>query len=487
MVNMRKVDLYVKEILAEDIVKMDKIIHMDEMKTEDFINFVKNFADIENRNVEISEKMDGMNFSFGLDKKNDFFSKTKSSSPVKKASAYADFDFLKGLRDYHKILKSNQRILKDVKNDMSKLGNVDEPFDIQVFGELLPNSQTNIIRYDADKIGEGAIVLFDVKVNGDSILRKSYSSQIFKNLVGQLDGKGGWNVYDKPRIDQDKFRFDINHIVTLEELYEKYFDILKSRKKADKPTKEKAKRVIQSLMGNIKQQFLKAMVKNRKSVLGKIEPEGLILRDFSNNLLVKLVDKDKFTAANQAGSQYIKPVQMKKRELKTNMKKDIFGNADILKNFSKVIEKAVDWAFTQRQTDPNFKVQSLDDILKVAYRDMKEEGRIKYSAEKAIQKTVEYLTDFKEFVEDQLEELEEGKDGIPNSKYRISKEKMEKYIEDTDDIIEKITTLPTGEGIKVYLTIIAFLFGPWKIRKLKKEFDLNETYIKKKIATVISS
>lgn len=482
---MKQINLYIRELLKEDIVKMDKIIHMDEMSTEDFINFVKNFVDIENRNIEISEKMDGMNFSFGLDKKDSFFSKTKSSKPVKNPSIYGDFSFLQGIKDYHRVLKRNKKILDSVKEQIKNYGEYDSPFDLQVFGELLPNSQTNIVRYDKDKIGNGAIVLFDIKVDGKSILQERYARKVFESLVSQLNDQGGWKVYDKPLVDSKKFQFDINHFITLEELYEKYFDVLKSRKKADRDTKKKAKRVIQSLMDNIKQQFLKAMVQNRKSILGKVAPEGLILRDFSNNLLVKLVDKDSFTAANQAGSQYIKPAQLKMRSVKKDIKDDIFGNADIMKNFAKVIEKSVDWAFTKKQTDPNFKVQSLDQILKVAYDDMMDEGRIKYSAKQAVKKTTDYLKEAKKLIEEQLKELEKGKDDIPESKYIISKEKMERYVEDIEDVINKFKTLPTGEGIKVYLTIIAFVFGPYKIKQLKKEFDLFENYNTRKLGSII--
>lgn len=481
---MKKLDILTYDILTEDIVKMDKIIHLDEMSTDDFINFVKSFVNIENRDVEISEKIDGMNFSFGLDNDNKFYSKTKSSKPVTDPSVYGDFSFLQGIKDYHNILKSNSRILKTVK-DMVSGFEKNNSFTLQIFGELLPSSQTNIVKYDKSKIGNGAIVLFDVKVDGQSILNKPYSKKVFNSLATQLNDKGGWKVYEKPLLKPDKFKFDVYHLITLEELYRKYFDILKSRKRADKPTKEKAKRVIQSLMDSIKRQFMKNMIMNRQSVLGNVEPEGLILRDFSNNLLVKLVDKDAFTQANQAGSQYIKDVMMAVKKVNTNIKNDIFGNADIMKNFAKVIEKSVDWAFTQKQSDPNFKVKSLDDVLKVAYNDMVEEKRIKYTAPQALSKTVKYLKELRKEIVKSMKELEDGKDDIPESKYIISKEKMESYRDSVDGTVSDLQSLPKGEGIKVYLTIISFVFGPYKIRELKKQFNLSEGLTTKRLGTII--
>ena len=191
---MRKIDLYQYDVITEEIVKMDKIIHMDEMSTDDFINFVKSFVTIDGRNVEISEKIDGMNFSFGLDEKDTFYSKTKTSKPVTDPSVYGDFSFLQGIKDYHNVLKSNSRILKTVKDMVAGFDKKDKPFTIQIFGELLPSSQTNIVKYDKGKIGNGAIVLFDVKVDGSSILNKSYSKKVFNSLATQLNDKGGWKV-----------------------------------------------------------------------------------------------------------------------------------------------------------------------------------------------------------------------------------------------------------------------------------------------------
>jgi hypothetical protein len=463
------------KILYESVVGMDKIIHLDEMSTDDFIKFVKGFVDIANRNVEVSEKIDGQNFSFGLDLDDTFFSKTKKSKPITDASAYGEFSFLQGLKEYHSVLNSNVRILKSIKNEIRKLNKSDEKFGIQIFGEILPSSQTNIVKYDADKIGNGAIVLFDIKINGITILQKPYSKVIFSMIVKGLDNKGGWRVYEKPTVDQNTFKFEVNHLLTLETLYRNYFDILKSRKRADKETKDKAKRVIQSLMDNIKGQFLKNMMQNRKSVLGNVTPEGFILRDFSNNLLVKLVDKDSFSKENTEGSRFVKEAQSLVRVLNTNLKNDIFGNADIMKNFAKVIEKAVDWAFVQKQINPNFKVKSLDDVLKVAYDDMVDEKRIKYTSAQAISKSVELLQLLRVGLEKSATGLETEKESLPDSKYIISKEKIDSYIKSTDDTIVQLNSLKGKDGIKVYLTLMAFVFGPAKMGDLKSEFNLNES------------
>lgn len=458
--------------LFEEIVKQASITHMDELKTDDFIRFVKNFIDLEHRNVEISEKVDGQNFSFGIDENDKFFSKTKTSAPVTDPSVYGEFSFMQGVKDFHNILANQTRTLLRIKQEVANLTGKGQ-FVMQIFGELLPSSETNIVKYDKEKIGNGAVVLFNVVVDGKSILQERWAKQVFDMLVRGLDNSGGWRVYNKFLVNPNKFKFEVNHLITLEDLYRKYYDILKSRKRADKATKDKAKRVIQMVMDNIKGQFLKQMVMNRKSFLGNIEPEGLILRDFSNNLLVKLVDKDSFTEANQAGSKYIKPVMVAVQATNRKIKDDIFGNADIMKNFAKVIEKSVDWAFTQKQKDPNFKVHSLNDILKVAYDDMVGEGRLKYSAKEAIKKTVSYLKEFHDIVVQNEKEMEKNKANMPESKYLISKEKMQAYKDTAKSTIAQLNAMNSSDGIRIYLTIIAFVFGKAKIRELKQQFNLN--------------
>jgi hypothetical protein len=460
-------------LLLETIVSMDKIIHLDELSTDDFIKFIKSFINIDSRNIEISEKIDGMNFSFGIDSLNKFFSKTKKSAPVTDPSVYGDFKFLDGIKEYHTILKSNMNILYQFKKDLAKEASVTNNFDMQIFGELLPTSQTNIVKYNSDKIGNGAIVIFDIKIDGSTILNKLYANKMIALISKKLNNIGGWKVYDKPLIKSSDFSFDVQHLVAVEDIYRKYFDIINSRKKADKETKEKAKRVIQLLIDSIKTQFIKNMLHNRKSVLGNISPEGLILRDFSTNMLIKLVDKDQFTVDNMAGSKFIKEASLASQKTILTIKNDIFGSADIMKNFAKVIEKAVDWAFTNKQINPDFKVTSLDDVLLVAYRDMLEEKRIKYSAPTAISVSVTYLEDLKNTLLRIQSELKNEKSTIPPSKFLISDEKIQRYINSVTETIDQLKSINTNSGIKVYLTLMVFCFGPYKIGELKKEFNLS--------------
>lgn len=460
-------------LLLENIVSMDKIIHLDELSTDDFIKFVKSFTNIDNRNMEISEKIDGMNFSFGIDSTSTFFSKTKRSSPVTDPSVYGEFSFLDGIKEYHSVLNTNISILLTFKKKLKSLANIENDFDMQIFGELLPSSQTNIVKYNEEKIGNGAIVLFDIKIDGVSILNQPYSKKMLSLISKSLDSVGGWRVYDKPIIDDKSFKFNIYHLLTVEDVYRKYYDIIKSRKQADKETKEKAKRVIQLLIDSIKTQFLKNMLHNRKSVLGNISPEGLILRDFSNNMLVKLVDKDQFSAENTAGGKFVKLATISVQKSILQIKNDIFGNADIMKNFAKVIEKSVDWVFTNKQIDPNFKVNTLDDVLMVAYKDMLDEKRIKYSAKKAVLVANKYLSNLQTTLISIRNDLHSEKNSLPNSKFIISDEKITQYINEVSNTIKQLKSIDDKSGIKVYLTLIAFAFGPNKIKELKSQFDLS--------------
>ena len=383
-----------KEILLEEIISMDKIIHIDEMRPEEFITFVNNFLNIKGEKVEISEKIDGQNVSFGLDKNNKFFTKTKRSKPVFDPSFYGELDFMAGFKKFPSAFSKTATKLKAIKKEIQKKDKeIKDDFDLQIFGELLPSSQTNVLKYEQEKIGTGALILFDIKIMSKSILNKSYSKSIFDKLEKLLNNVGGWKVYFKKIINPKSFKFNVRHILTLEKLYEKYFEVIKSRKKADKEIKAKAKKVIQMVMDNIKKQFVKQMLDNRKSMLGKIKPEGLIIRDFKDNFLVKLVDKDDFTEANKAMHGFNKTIQDINRIALSRIKKEIFNNADILKNFAKVIEKATDNFFVEKQKNPKYKYKSIDDILIVAYNDMIEESRITLTAKQAINKLVEIISE----------------------------------------------------------------------------------------------
>lgn len=452
---------------------MDKIVHLDEMKPNEFITFVKQFANISDTNIEVSEKIDGQNISFGLNTEDKFFTKTKKSKPVFDLSFYAEIDFMSSFKSFHSSFSKALKILKQAKDEVQKQNKtLTEPFDFQVFGELLPSAQTNLLKYNKEQIGEGAIVLFDVKINGDSILDESYANKIFSILL-KLNGTGGWKVYFKNIMNPNEFQFNVNHMITLETLYKKYFEVLNSRKAADKDIKQKAQSVIQSLMDNIKKQFLAKMLDNRKSMLGNIKPEGLILRDFTNKFLVKLVDKDDFSEANKEMHGINKAIQELNRKALMQIKSEIFGNADILKNFAKVIEKATDKFFVEKQKNPSFKFQSLDAILKVAYDDMVDEGRISLSATEAINKLIQILNI-------QLEDLQslraewdaQDKTNTSDVTINVTNSSFDNAKNRILDVISSLESIGSSNGIKVYLTIIYFVFGPKKVDELKTHFNV---------------
>ena len=49
---------------------------------------------------------------------------------------------------------------------------------------------------------------------------------------------------------------------------------------------------------------------------------------------------------------------------------------------------------------------------------------------------------------------------------------MEVYLQTVDDTINQLKTLSSDNGMKIYLTIIAFTFGANKLRELKAQFNL---------------
>jgi len=435
---------------------MDKIIHMDELKPQDFISFVDAFKDP--NLLEISEKIDGQNISFGTDDTDTFFTKTKKSKPVYDIDFYGDIPFMQGIKRFHTGISERMEVYKTYKDAM-KCSHV------QVFAELLPTAQTNTLRYADGWIGShGAAVIFDVKVDGKSV---TDMLDILSMCFG-LRGSGYWQVYPKPIIEIDAF--EVRHLNLLKRLYDKYSDILVSRKKIDKELKLKAKSAIQTVMNNIKAQFISELLVGRTSMFGNITPEGLIVRDPTNNLIVKIVDKDGFTGANMEQHKVSQQIKNLHRSVLKQIKEQIFGNADILKNFSKVVEKARDNFFMKSQLDATYTYKGINDVLQVIVDDMIDENRISQSVSKTLDMMDLVLAEYRMKLDAiNAKWLATSTDGLGDSVILVTDSAISREF----DMHYRIKTdLSTKNWDDVYINILHFVLGDTKIKELKDEFNV---------------
>jgi len=438
-----------------NIVAMDKIAHMDELKPQNFIAFVAAFMD-PNHPLEISEKVDGQNISFGIDDADIFFTKTKKSKPVYDIDFYGDIPFMQGIKRFHTAISERMDVYKLHKENA-------KAFNVQVFGELLPTAQTNTLQYADAFVGRhGALIIFDVKYDGVST---TDDLDVLSMAFG-LKGSGGWQVYPKNIIEADTF--EVRHFKLLERLYKKYSDVLVSRKKVDKELKLKAKAAVQSVMNNIKSQFIKELLSEQISAFGTIPPEGLIVRDFKNNLIVKIVDKDGFTNENSSQHSISQRIKNLNRILRKNIKEQIFGNADILKNISKIIEKANDNFFVKSQIDATYTYKSIDDILQVILDDMFDEGRLFSSGQQDAMESLcaEYRRELDII---NAEWLKMDTSDLGDSVILVT----DSALSNGFDLVYKIRNkIPAVHVAIFHLNMLPFALGEPTMRKLKDEFNV---------------
>ena len=448
------------------IVQMDSIKHLDEIQPEIFLNIIKNIQDPD-RNIEASEKIDGQNLSFGIDKNDRFFTKTKRSQPVYDASYYDSVEYLIGFKKFHKLFESKRDFLILLRDNIANKLHINNKSDLQIFSELQASAQENTIRYDEDKIGNGAVILFDVKFNGESLLKTEFISKIFNDIIVELNDYEGWKVYLKKIFNINNLQFKLKYVDKLEYILNKYKTIITSRKKSDYILKEKVKKLINLLILNIKKQLIDQILGNNKSMLGNnVIPEGIVLRDFKNNWVTKLVDKDNFSESNQKNHQYNSLLQQILKETSRLIKNEIFGGADILKNFEKLKQKLSDELFVQKQKDSNYKFSDLNDILKIALSDMQDEGRLQLSKNDIISKIKNIITKQLEKINSLQHDLDINDNSkLPEKVKHITTSLFSAAIKKYESLIS--SELMDNDNVEnIYLLIIKFLLGENKIQQL---------------------
>lgn len=444
---------------------MDKIIHLDELSNDDFISFISMYQWNKNHEFRITEKIDGQNFSFGLDENNQVYTKTKNSLPIYDSDEYAKFSFMSGLREYHDILVDNFDKLHRIRNYASKIINHKSFETIQIFTEILPSNQTNIIEYTGN---EKKIVIFDIKLNGNSILFHPFIDDLFEYCVENLNGIGGWNVYSSFLLEKKELQ--LADITSFDGFVKVNEPILKSRKSSDREKKNELKNKIQSYKDNIKKKFIDAYITDKKSELSELEPEGVVIYTMDGKWKVKIVDKDSFSEINKNASKHNTAVVNFIRSRKSVIKKMIFNNADIIKNFKKAKDLITENIFIRTRHGEIFE-PTIETALEVLYNDMVGEGRLNYDLNQI--KTVsggEFLSII-EFIQSELSELEKTKPNIPYSKYIISKEKLNANL---SEIQNSVNIISDTDDIKTaYYEVMKFVLGNTKIKEIQSIF-INE-------------
>lgn len=289
-----------------------KIPHIDEMDQDETERLFDG-------PVEVSEKIDGQNLSFGIDQNGRLFTKTKRGKPAYDATAHAEIPYLEGFERFHLALESvEQEVWTPVSVHFESF---------QVFGELLPYTHTNTIEYDSRFFGDyGLLVLFDVFMDEE---RPSTYIHLLQNVAKSITRHTRFNAM------------------------------------------EKSIRVLDDLEWNDKNDLLDVL--RRRSSIGADEPEGYVLRNMSNDSIAKVVDRDQFSEKNKDMHRFSSTMESVNRDLKVKVRKHVFDNADVLTNKSKTKEKVVEELAARRED--GFK--NSDAIFEAIIRDLDSEGHVK--------------------------------------------------------------------------------------------------------------
>jgi hypothetical protein len=287
--------------LLEKVPAMNSIPHIQQMNVTQVLDFIGDNFDI--RDYDISEKVDGANFSltvlnnvvYGKSKKGKPFYRPEDFYALKDISnVFNGFgDFLnvminKGFKEWYTRTYSQYR-----SSIIDEFG-LSTMVGFSIFGELFNSSQMNTLVYD---IKNGAYVVFGIKLNdgsgkGVDISTSQIAIDIMKDFVKRFNGVEGWKIYYKNSV---KIDIGKQFAEELSQFIKNNIEAIKTRKRSpdilDK--KNKAKEELVSLLMKWKKHIL-TQTEGVKSFLGGNEIEGVVIRNKKTGSIMKVVDVDKF-------------------------------------------------------------------------------------------------------------------------------------------------------------------------------------------------
>ena len=273
------------------------ITHIEKMKPVDFLSLIKELNDkyrgvLNLSDISVTEKIDGTALTIGQDSDGKTFINTKMSQRYFNVGDFTDYAISKGYETT--INKKFDHILESVKADkklQGVLSKYNEGNGIVIIGEILyvpfatevENGKLQFIfmDYDQENLGtEWTYVPFEVQdFDGNPLSTKD---KIFPDLY-KISTKKRKYTNANLQVDTDiDITLSINKVTkNILNKYSNIDDILKSRKKIDKPLKDKIKSEIESYQKLLATQIL-SYVKSGK--FGD-DFEGIVLKTKSGTTL----------------------------------------------------------------------------------------------------------------------------------------------------------------------------------------------------------
>lgn len=261
----------------QDVIRMPSISHWEQMSATQYEKL------FDGNTLEVSEKYDGSNISFGVNEESKVYVKSKRGIAITDPN---EFDNMAKLYDNDIFYEFADilRFLQDIHFEALC------PVGVQIFGEMFCKARMNVIAYNAEIIGTGLVVIFGAYKNGTDIFNSNTLTNIFIKLRQ-------YSYAEKLHWD-----FKLKQCLNLKLNYERLKEFhnpeslqkLKSRSRYDIGIK-KYKEQFQNFLTETKKELL-PFIHSVQSNLGSTEIEGLIIRNPLNGAMAKIVDLDDFGA-----------------------------------------------------------------------------------------------------------------------------------------------------------------------------------------------
>lgn len=289
----------------DDVSKGDKrakrklhegIVHFDQAKVDTIMPIIRKLIDASG-DLEVTEKCDGVALIAGV-VDGRFYTSTKRGQnifDVDAPTAY-DVEFLKPFADVHKQLSGSSlvKIVTKFKQDnVDELRNVVPSFDVRTsdvefFFEYIA-SRANVIAYDPQRVGDGVLIVLDVKVDDRSLMDHQLGDRLINSLKKQLKTALRVDVRKYHDVSRARGALSVDVIKSFEEIER---ELASSRNVVTKDLKGRAQAVIDAVRSELIDNWVDLQHDN---MLGNTEIEGLVIKDKTTGELIKLVNREKFT------------------------------------------------------------------------------------------------------------------------------------------------------------------------------------------------
>ncbi len=460
----------VKISMLSEVAKMTSIPHLHQMTADNLMQLLVT------SNFEKTEKMDGANWSAGV-MNNKTYTKTKRGKPETNPAAHFKLRSLNWSiydafgRSIEMLNKAGfpiwyKKTEKEYKSRIMKELNPKEYNGWAIFGEIFGSNQSNALAYDSAAVGNGALVIFGVKVDngtpkGIELSTNKIGYEIMDRFVRHFDGKDGWKVYNKKPVG---LTVNKTYVRAIKNFLKKYIGDIKSRKRDPKTLmrKVKAKQELERIVTKFKKDMLR-QIDTMRSFMGDTDVEGVIIRNKDNGAIAKIVDIEKFTALNIKNWAGRKGMVDEKKQLYKDMINKVVMSADIFVIQSKVQQKLSDYLEFKGKN----KFDNLDELLKVIYEDAADEVTLKSAkqVQKDISKLIRnYIRQVKEIRQDTIEKQKDESTKIDDFNYNLTMKELGEDIEFMNKFLDRVKTEDT------WVRIVEFLLGPKTIEDLVKNY-----------------